>query len=367
MIYYAESREMWQNKNPNRPGFNIMLDLDHQDPDIFCREVSRLVDPTIREILSLSVNGWAHEPVIYQVASGGKRLRPALAIASCLACDGTAEDALYPAAGLEILHNCSLIYDDIIDNSSLRRGQSTAWCKFGKSIAQCVGLDYAAAIFQAANRSHHPLEISEVFAGTMKAVVEGEIRDIMFEQRGRDDEKYIVDNRRRTITLEDYLQMVSQKTASLMRASCEVGAISAGAEEAEREALCEYGFNLGVAFQIRDDILDIFGDEEEFGKKIGKDIEEGKLGNIVVLYAMEELNSACEHKALSTILRSDDVEDTDIEKALTLISKTRARDRASRLEEDYINKAKSSLQEVPSNQWRDLLDRLADFSGQGNR
>lgn len=335
--------------------------LNHQDPDLFCKRVSRLVDPVIKEVLGLSIDENRHRLVNYQVASGGKRLRPALAIASCLACGGEVEDALYPAAGLEILHNCSLIYDDIIDNSDLRRGRPTVWAEFGKSVAQCVGLGYTAAVFQAANRSRHALEVSEVLARTMKTVVEGEILDVLFEQRGREDEKYVVSRRSRTITLEDYLRMVSLKTASLMRASCEVGAISAGADEAQREALGEYGFNLGMAFQVRDDILDIFGDEQEFGKRIGKDIEEGKLGNIVVFYALEELRSAGGYRQLSAILRKNRVEDGDIQKALWLIGKTHARDRSARLEEDYIDRATRSVKEMPESKWNGLLYRLADL------
>ena len=124
--------------------------------DSFFKKVFRLVDPKVREILNLSVDQKRKELVNYQVGTGGKGFRPALAVASCLACRGKTKDVLYAAAGLEILHNCTLIFDDIIDNSFLRRGRKTLWSKYGKSIAQCVGLDYAAAIFQAANKSSYP-------------------------------------------------------------------------------------------------------------------------------------------------------------------------------------------------------------------
>ena len=100
--------------------------------DIIFKKWANLVDPKIKEILTLFVDKKTQKLVNYQIAVGGKRLRPALTIAGCLVCGGKIENALYPAAGLEILHNCTLIYDDIIDNSNLRRGKPTAWFKFGR-------------------------------------------------------------------------------------------------------------------------------------------------------------------------------------------------------------------------------------------
>ncbi|MBM3251130.1 MAG: polyprenyl synthetase family protein, partial [Candidatus Nealsonbacteria bacterium] len=264
-----------------------MENSKEKEIELVFKKWRRPIDSKIKEILNRSVDKETEKLVNYQVAAGGKRFRPVLTIISCLACGGKVKDVLYPAAGLEILHNCTLIYDDIIDNSLLRRGKPTVWFKFGKSIAECVGIDYSAAIFQAANKSMHPTEISEIFARTMKAVVDGEILDILFEYSGRKDEKYIIENRYNKITERDYLEMVSKKTASLIQACCETGAISAKAKKSERNGLKNYGFNLGLAFQIQDDILDIFGEEKEFGKKIGKDIEERKLGNIVIFYALK--------------------------------------------------------------------------------
>lgn len=319
-----------------------------------------LVNPKIKEILDLSVDEETKKLVNYQIKVGGKRFRPILTIASCLLCGGGIEDALYPAAGLEILHNCTLIYDDIIDNSNLRRGEPTTWFKFGRSIAQCIGIDYAAAIFQAANKSKYPFETSEIFARTMKTVVEGEILDILFEQSGRKEEKYMIENRYDKITEKDYLKTVSKKTASLIQACCEIGGLSAKAKKSEINALKNYGFNLGIAFQIRDDMLDIFGEESEFGKKIGKDIEERKLGNIVVFYALEELSKEERGKFLA-ILRKNKIKNRDIEETIKLIKKTKAKESAFLLEEKYIKRAKESLKNLPQNNWNNFLAELADF------
>ena len=328
---------------------------------IVFKKWEKKVDFKIKEILNLCVDKKFQELVNYQIKSGGKRLRPILAIASCLACKGKIEDSLYPAAGLEILHNCTLIYDDIIDNSELRRNKPTAWSKFGKSIAECIGINYAAAVFQAANRSNQAILVSEIFADTMKKIVEGEILDILFEQSGRKNEKYTIKNRFKKITEADYLKMVSKKTAFLIQACCHVGGLSAYASESETEALKDYGFNLGIVFQIKDDILDIFGKSEKFGKKIGKDIEERKLGNIVIFYALEQLNETDKNKLLK-ILRKDKIKNQDIKQAVNLIKKTKAQEKSFLLAEKYLKKAKQNLKKLPNNKWNKLLDEMLLFA-----
>lgn len=333
----------------------------------FLKNVSELIDPKIKEVLELSVDPKRKELIGYQMGTGGKRLRPALAIASCLACRGKIKDVLYAAAGLEILHNCTLIYDDMIDNSVIRRGRSTLWAKHGKSMAECIGLSYSASIFQAANRSPYSQEIGELFAKTMKVILEGEILDILFEQSGRQNESYVLRHRYKKIGKGDYLRMITQKTASLIEACCEAGAVCAGASKKELQALKKYGFNLGTAFQIRDDILDIFGKERSFGKKIGKDIEERKLGNIVILYALQELALTKEDRKLSAILNKNKVGRKDIKRALNLINKTRAREKSLLLEKRYIGKAKEGLQELAPGKWNNLLLRVADFIIERNK
>ncbi len=326
-----------------------------------------LINPKIEEILDISVDRKTQQPLNYQMATDGKRLRPVLAIATCLACGGKIKDVSYAAAGLEILHNCTLLYDDIIDNSNIRRGEPTTWAKYGKSITECLGLDYAAAIFQAANKSKHPVNISEIFARTLKRIMDGQILDILFEQTGRENEKYITENRFKKITERDYLKMISQKTASLTQTCCEVGAVSANAKKNLVKTSKDYGFNLGIAFQIRDDILDIFGEEKEFGKKIGKDIQERKLGNVVILYALEELKPAKEKNKFLAILRKNEVKDADIKKALRLINKTKAKEKAFILEKKYVKKAKADLRRLPKNKWNEFLIELTDFVVERNK
>ncbi len=328
--------------------------------DSILNKTAESVGPIIEELLNSYVDKENREIVKYQIFTGGKRLRPALGIITCQLLGGAIKDALFPAAGLEILHNYSLIIDDIIDNSSLRREKPTCWFKFGRSIAQCIGIDYSAAVFQAANRSREPVKISELFAKTMKTIVDGEILDILFEQQGRENEDYVLKNRYLNVTDKNYFKMVSKKTAALFQACCQVGGICAGAKERELEALRNYGFNLGVAFQIRDDILDIFGEEEKFGKKIGKDIEERKLGNIVILFALAKL-SKLDKKKILRIIRKKEIENKDIKEAIKLIKKTDSHQKAYHLAEGFAEKAKEGLKTLPKNKWNRILENFVDF------
>jgi geranylgeranyl diphosphate synthase type I len=249
----------------------------------------------------------------------------------------------------------------MIDNSNLRRNKPTTWSKFGTSIAQCIGVDYSAAVFQVANRSKNPVRISELFAKIMKTITDGQILDILFEQSGREDEKYVVDNRYKEITQQNYLKMISKKTAVLFETSCQLGGISAEAKKSEIKALKNYGFNLGIAFQIQDDILDIFGEEKTFGKEIGKDIKERKLGNIVILYALEEL-SATEKKNVLSILKKKEITNRDIKETIKLINNTKAKEKASLLGEKYVQKAKQNLTylPLPKNKWNNILHSIAN-------
>lgn len=326
----------------------------------FFKKTSQLVDPKIKEVLNLYVDKKTQALVNYQIETGGKRLRPALAMASCLACGGKINDVLYSAVGLEILHNYTLIIDDIIDNSVTRRGQLTTWVKFGKSIAEFIAMNYSATIFQTANRSKESNKISELFAKVTKIVTDGQILDILFEQSGREDEKYVAMNRYKKITDQNYFEMISKKTAVLIEASCEVGGISARVEKSQMEALKNYGFNLGIAFQVQDDILDIFGSIKKLGKEIGHDIKGKKLSNIIILYALKEL-PLTEKKKVLNIFKKMEITEKNVRKIIQIVNKTKAKEKACLLEEKYIQKAKQSLKQLPQNKWSNILNDIADF------
>ncbi len=346
---------------PERKSKNIYSSfLKQKNLNGVLNKIGKVVDPAIKKILCSNVNKETKKIINYQVEIGGKRLRPSLGILVCLACKGRIKDIVYPAAGLEILHENSLIIDDIIDHSLKRRGKPTCWKKFGRSVAECLSLDYSAAIFESVKHSEKPLLISAIFSKTIKVLIDGEILDILFEQSGRENERYITKHRYKKIDKKDYFRMIKGKTAALAMACCEIGAISASAAPKKIEALKKYGENLGIGFQIADDILDVFADERKFGKKIGKDIEERKLGNIVIYLALQELSLETKRELLS-ILRKKQIRDKDIKKAISIIKKTKAREKAIGLAETYIKKAKKNLKVLPQNKWTKILEELADF------
>jgi len=323
--------------------------MNHQN--FFLEKTTKDVNPVIKEILDSYLGSRTKDTVYYQIDAGGKRLRPALAIASCFLLGGKIKNVIYPAAGLEILHNNTLIVDDIIDHSLIRRNKPTTWANFGKSIAECLSLAYSVSFIQAALKSKEPLRISEIFIKTMKAIVEGEILDILFEQSGRKEESYVVKNRYLRITEKDYFKMVIKKIATLFQSCCEVGGICAQAKEKEIKALKNYGLNLGIAFQIKDDILDILS---------GDDVKERKLGNIVILFTLKELSLKDKNKILR-IMRKEEIKDSDIKEALQLIKKTNSYEKAYQLGEKYIKRAKENLKILPQNKWNNILSEMADF------
>jgi len=331
--------------------------------DLFLKQTAVMINPVIQELLEAYIDKKFYKLIDYQASAGGKKFRPGLTIACSKLLGGEIKDVLYAASGLEILHNCTLIIDDIIDHSQLRRNKPTVWFKFGRSIAECMGVDYLAAAFEGASNSKKPAMIFEIFAKTLKTIINGEILDILFEQQGRQEEPYIVKNRYHRITKQKYYEMIGKKTASLAQSCCEVGGICAKASKKELKTLKDYGFNLGMAFQVRDDLLDIFGNEKKFGKKIGKDIEERKLGNIVILFALADLSKLDKEKMLK-IIRKKEIKDKDIKEAIKLIKKTQACEKACNLAEEFSAKAKEQLKLLPQNKWNKTLEVLADFVAQ---
>ena len=337
------------------------MDEGKKELGLILERFAKAVDPVIEKFLISFVDKKFQELIKYPVSTGGKRLRPALAAISCQLLGGKLKDAIKPAAGLEVLHNYTLIVDDIIDNSSLRRGKPTSWARFGNSIAQCIGIDYAATIFQAAGNSKKAALLSEIFSKAIKTLVEGEILDILFEKSGREEESYVVKNRYRRITERDYFQMVRKKTAALFEASCQVGGVCAAAKERDIKALRKYGLNLGIAFQITDDILDIFGKEKKFNKEIGRDIKGKKEGNIVILLALKKLKNPGKDRFLK-IIRRKNISEKGVKEAIKIIEIAKSREKAYQLGASYIRKAKNALKDLPQNKWSAILSKIADFT-----
>ncbi|MFB0515513.1 MAG: polyprenyl synthetase family protein [Candidatus Neomarinimicrobiota bacterium] len=200
------------------------------------------------------------EPVQYVLAGKGKRLRPLLTLLTSRACGGREEDALHAAVAVEILHNFTLVHDDIMDQDHTRHGQATVHAKWDDGVGVLTG--DALFIIALAELRHSPDNIEALttaFARGALAVCEGQALDKEFETRSK-------------VTLEEYLQMVDLKTGYMLGLAAELGAICASAREEQIDGLRRYGCLLGRAFQVQDDLLEIFSDAGTMGKSLGSDI-----------------------------------------------------------------------------------------------
>jgi geranylgeranyl diphosphate synthase type II len=202
-----------------------------------------------------------YDPIVYTLRLGGKRLRPALTIMACEMFDGDIRLALKPALGLEVFHNFTLLHDDIMDKADIRRGQSTVHVKWSSNHAVLSGdlmQIYAYMLISEAPATNLK-QVLDLFSETAREVCEGQQYDMDFEIRSE-------------VAPEEYLEMIRLKTAVLLGCALKMGALIAGAKMQDANRIYDFGINLGIAFQLKDDLLDVFGNEKTFGKKIGGDI-----------------------------------------------------------------------------------------------
>ncbi|WP_054842269.1 polyprenyl synthetase family protein [Vulcanisaeta distributa] len=328
----------------------------------------REIDEQLIKYLSKEVSEEFRDAVIYQVSTGGKRLRPLITLTAARACGGDYRAALPAAAIVELIHNYSLIYDDIIDEALLRRNKPTVRAKYGDNAAILIGIWYREAIEEAILETRDPIAFARETASTIRAIDEGERLDILLEYAGRRDPPYFAENRLGGPRLlsnwealyNTYVKMISLKTAALIRTAAVFGAMSVNAQHCVNP-LSDYGTYLGLAFQVLDDILDIFGDVRKFGKEIGKDIKEHKLGNAVVVMALKELGDKDKEELLG-ILGKTAVTNDDVKRAVEIISKTNARENALKIAMDFAEKSEKALNELGSNEFVDDLREILRFT-----
>ena len=206
-----------------------------------------------------------YEPISYTMALGGKRIRPVLVLMACEAVGGDIEKAIMPAVGLEMYHNFTLLHDDVMDKADIRRGKPTVHVKWDDNTAILSGdamLTMATQLIARADAAVMP-QVMELFNRTAMEIYEGQQYDMDFESRG-------------DVTVEEYIAMIRLKTSVLLGCACKMGALIGGADEATAQRFYEIGENLGLAFELQDDMLDVWGDEATFGKAIGGDIMNNK-------------------------------------------------------------------------------------------
>ena len=206
-----------------------------------------------------------YDPIQYSLSQGGKRLRPLLSFMGCSLYGGDLKDVENAAIGLEIFHNFTLLHDDIMDESPLRRGMPSVYQKWDSNTAILSGdtMFVVAYEYVTETKPEYLIDTLRVFNATAREVCEGQQFDMNFETQG-------------ITTIDNYMEMIRLKTAVLIAAALKIGAIAANASKEEQQRIYDFGILIGLAFQLRDDFLDAFGNEETFGKPIGNDIVTNK-------------------------------------------------------------------------------------------
>jgi geranylgeranyl diphosphate synthase type II len=236
-----------------------------------------------------------YDPINYTLQSGGKRVRPVLVLMACNLFTDDIEHAIKPAVGLEIFHNFTLLHDDIMDHADIRRGNPTVHKKWSENTAILSG---DAMFIQAYEyfldcQSPNFRDILKAFNQTAREVCEGQQYDMEFEERDH-------------VTEQEYLRMIELKTSVLIAAALKIGALLGGSNKKDADLLYDFGRNIGLAFQLQDDFLDVYGETEVFGKKIGGDIVANK--KTFMLIKAKELARDEDLKILNDLLNSKNME-----------------------------------------------------------
>lgn len=301
------------------------------------------MDDVIREKLH------SHVALIRQVSeyiinSGGKRLRPALVILSAGAFNYQGKYHHNLAAVIEFIHTATLLHDDVVDESELRRSRETANALFGNAASVLVGDFLYSRAFQMMVEVDN-MRIMQVLADATNTIAEGEVLQLL---NCRDPD----------VDEENYLRVIRFKTAKLFEAATRLGAILSNASPAEEEALATYGMHLGTAFQLIDDMLDYSGDNQDTGKNLGDDLAEGK-PTLPLIYAMKAGT-----QEQSDIIRKaiEEGGKDGFQPVLQVIQQTAALDYAKKCAQNEVNIASAAIASLPESRYKDCMLQLATFA-----
>lgn len=287
-----------------------------------------------------------YEPIEYTLAAGGKRVRPQLAMIACQMFGGNEEDALPAALALEVFHNFTLLHDDVMDKADMRRGRPTVHVKWNENTAILSGDQMLIEAYKLLSDvpSDKLPKVLRLFNKMATEICEGQQYDVDFESMEH-------------VTKDEYLMMIRLKTSVLLATALQIGAYIADADEQAQEALYQFGINIGLAFQIQDDILDVWGDPKTFGKAVGGDISCNKK-TFVYLEAMRRLGDEAKNLELwySQVLE-DNTEKIAAVKAI--FEQLGVREACEAVVEDYTQKALAILDTLPQNVATDQLRHLA--------
>lgn len=282
----------------------------------------------------------------YIVSAGGKRLRPVLTLAAAKLCDYDGRRHIDLATCVEFIHTATLLHDDVVDESDLRRGRKTANEIWGNKASVLVGDFLFSRAFQLMVEDGS-LDVLRILSAASARIAEGEVQQLSTAND--------------TTTSEGaYLDVIKAKTATLFAAACEVGAVVADRPKAEREALDCYGLNLGIAFQLVDDMLDYSADQAELGKAVGDDFRDGKITLPIILAYRRGTDE--ERAFWRRVLEDQEQTETDLERAIGLIRGHRALDDTLDRARHYGAIARDSLGIFPDGPAKDALLDIIDFA-----
>ncbi len=301
--------------------------------------------------VNASIRAQLHSDVVlieqmgeYIVNSGGKRLRPVIAVLAARACGYQGDKHYLTAAIIEFIHTATLLHDDVVDSSELRRGKETANSIWGNEASVLVGDFIFSRAFEMMVQVGD-MRVMDILSTTSNTIAEGEVLQLM---NCNDPE-----------TSEDqYMQVIKCKTAKLFGAAAQIGALLAGKTMQEEQALDNYGKHLGTAFQLIDDVLDYRADSETMGKNVGDDLAEGK-PTLPIIHALKNA-TADEAKQLAKIIENGDRD--SLQFVTGIIQQTKALEYTESAAMQEAEKAKQSLGWLPDSEYKTALTSLADFS-----
>lgn len=288
-----------------------------------------------------------YEPCEYAMLGGGKRIRPFLVLISAKAVGGSFNQVYNAALAVELFHNFTLVHDDIMDNSDMRRGRPSVHKKYDINTAILTGDNLIALAYENLLKDckKNVDKIISTFTRGLIEVCEGQSLDKEFELR---------DN----VTIEEYKIMIYKKTAALAKMCCSIGAQICEAKNSYLKAVEDYGKYLGMAFQIQDDLLDIIGEEKRFGKKIGSDLIEGKK-TYLFLRALEKTNGE-DKKQLLKVIKNKGIEPNEVDMYKSIYNKHDVLKDAKNEIVNYTNLALKNLTKLPNHKGRELMEWLAN-------
>ncbi len=281
-------------------------------------------------------------------AAGGKRLRPILLLLSSRLISSSAEtteEAIQLAAVVELIHTSTLVHDDVIDEAEIRRGRPSANALWGNQMSILAGDWLYMQAFQIAMRQRN-FNVLDILIGLAQMMVEGEL--LQLDRLGKID-----------ITEADYMELVDRKTASLFNSCCRLGAMAGGASDAQAARLGDFAWNLGMAFQLVDDILDFTSKEIILGKPVGNDLAEGKV-TLPLLYALKETTRE-ETRQIDTILKDRNYDRVPFTTVLEIIEKYNGVEKAHERARHFTDRAREIIEEFPDSPYRKAVLNVADI------